>query len=99
MKKKYFLEGHLGVHEKNPKIFRNLKKIIKRMRVHENIIIIGNLSETDIPDRRPNRRPRYVSPEIDMPDRRPGHALSETYMPHRRPTCLRIPIGIPANLY
>ena len=54
MKKKYFLEGHSGVHEKNPNIFRNLKKIIKRMRVHENIIIIGYLSETDIPDRDQN---------------------------------------------
>ena len=46
-------------------------------RVHENIIIIGDPSETDIPYLRPICNP--------IGDR---YNLSETNMPHRRPTCI-----------
>ena len=53
-------------------------------RVHENIIIIGDLSET-------HRRPKFLigdPSETNMPDRRPirdRHASSDS---HRRPTFL-----------
>ena len=66
---------------------------------YENIIIIGDPSETDMSD----RRPRHASLEMDMPHRRPTfligdrHTPNKTDMPeeiHRRPTCLRSPIGI-----
>ena len=55
--------------------------------VDENIIIIGDISET-------HRRPTFLIGEpleTDMSDRRPigdRHACSETNMPDRRPTCL-----------
>ena len=49
--------------------------------VHENIIIIGDPSETDMID----RRPQHASSETDMTDQRPRHASSETHMHNRRP--------------
>ena len=65
---------------------------------------IGDLSETDMPDRRPigdrhawpenNRRPTCLIGDLsktEMPHRRPirdRHASLETNMSHRRPTCL-----------
>ena len=57
------------------------KQLVDLNRVHENIIIIGDLSET-------HRRPIGDPSETDMPHRRPigdRHASSETDMPHRRP--------------
>ena len=62
--------------------------------VHINIIIIGDLSETDMPDRRPIR-------DLDMPHRRlkcpigVRDACSETC---RRPTCVQSLIGISTHL-
>ena len=53
-------------------------------RVHENTIIIGDLSEIH---RRPTCLIGDLSEESDMSDRRPRHASLET---HLKPTC---PIG------
>ena len=70
-------------------------KLCKDDRVHKNIIIIGDLSETH---RRPIRdllethqRPTGDPSETDMPHRRPTCFIgdpTETNLPHRRPTCL-----------
>ena len=57
---------------------------LTKIRVHENIIIIGDLSETY---RRPIGDPSETY-------RRPIRDPSETDMPHRRPTCL---IGDPSE--
>ena len=48
--------------------------------LHENIIIIGDLSETHL-------RPRYLIVEQKKPDM-PDRTLSDTDMPNQRPTCL-----------
>ena len=54
--------------------------------VHKNIIIIGNPSETNMPDRRPSHasletqwRPTCLIGDLDMFHRRPRHASSETH--------------------
>ena len=71
------------------------------LRVHKNIIIIEDPSETDIPDHRPIRDTAETDMsdqrpigDLDMPHRPPicpirdQYALSETELPHRRPICL-----------
>ena len=65
-------------------------------RVHENIVIIGDPSETDMPDRRPTWLLGDQS-ETDMPDWRPvGDETClirdplETNMPHWRPNLGKI---------
>ena len=79
-----------------------------KMGVHENISIIGDLSETH---RRPigdshawsetHQRPQHASSETYMPDWRPTCLIgdpSQSDMTHRRPTCLRSQIGISTHL-
>ena len=55
-----------------------MKKLKFFFRVYENIIIIGDLSET-------HRRPRHASSETDMPDRRP---IGDLEIINWSPTCL-----------
>ena len=74
----------------------------RHKRVHENVIIIGDLSEP-IGDRHAcsetHRRPRHASSETNMPYQRPTKLigdLSETDMLHWRPTCQ---IGDPSETH
>ena len=56
-------------------------------RVHENIIIIGDPSETDVPDRRPRQASSetHLRPTCPIGDRTD---LLETGMPNQNPTCM-----------
>ena len=59
-------EGGGGAVAKRISKTKKLLGIRARYRVYENIISIGDTSETDMPD----RKPRHASSETDMPYRR-----------------------------
>ena len=77
-----------------PKSFIESAKHWNLRWVHENIIIIGDLSETHMPDRKPIGDLEMIQRRLTCPIG-DWHAWSEA---HRRPTCLRSLIGISTHL-
>ena len=70
------ISGYSSLHVSvGSQLTRNTRNFILSLRIHANIFI-GNQSETDMSD----RRPQHASSETDMPHRR-RHAPSETDIP------------------